>query len=294
MKSLMFMNLRGCTSLECLPDITLVTLRILILSSCSSFKEFKLIAKNLEELYLDGTAIKELPSTIGDLQRLISLKLKDCKKLLSLPDSIGNLKAIQEIILSGCSRLESFPEVNQNLIHLKTLLLDGTAITKIPGCFRSLSPDQGMTSSQSNCNLCEWPRGIYGLSSVRRLSLSRNAFRFLPKSIGYLYHLNWLDLKHCEKLVSVPMLPPNLQWLDTHGCISLEKISIPSDPLLAETEHLHSTFIFTNCTKLYQVEESSIESYARKKIKLMSNALARHEKVFPFIIHDIFPSIFSC
>ncbi|BAB11393.1 disease resistance protein RPS4 [Arabidopsis thaliana] len=249
MESLMFLNLRGCTSLESLPDITLVGLRTLILSNCSRFKEFKLIAKNLEELYLDGTAIKELPSTIGDLQKLISLKLKDCKNLLSLPDSIGNLKAIQEIILSGCSSLESFPEVNQNLKHLKTLLLDGTAIKKIPE-----------------------------LSSVRRLSLSSNEFRILPRSIGYLYHLNWLDLKHCKNLVSVPMLPPNLQWLDAHGCISLETISILSDPLLAETEHLHSTFIFTNCTKLYKVEENSIESYPRKKIQLMSNALARYEK----------------
>jgi hypothetical protein len=73
----------------------------------------------------------------------------------------------------------------------------------------------------------------------------------------------------------------------------LETISILSDPLLAETEHLHSTFIFTNCTKLYKVEENSIESYPRKKIQLMSNALARYEKVFPFI-HNIFPCIFSC
>ncbi|KFK35947.1 hypothetical protein AALP_AA4G059000 [Arabis alpina] len=277
MESLLFLNLRGCTSLKSLPDIILVSLRTLILSGCSSFEDFHLIAENLEKLYLDGTAITGLPSTIGNLQRLILLKLKDCKKLQSLPDSVGNLKAIQELILSGCSSLKSFPEVKKNLKHLKTLLVDGTAIEEMPDILRG---DQGQTTSWSHCELCEWPRGMYGLSSVRRLSLSRNKFISLPSSLGYLYHLKWLDLKHCEKLVSVPMLPPNVQWLDAHGCISLEEISLPLDLLLAATEHLHSTFIFTNCTKLDQVVKNGIVSYARKKIQLMSDALARYEEGF--------------
>ncbi|XP_010494627.1 PREDICTED: disease resistance protein RPS4-like [Camelina sativa] len=280
MERLVFLNLRGCTSLESLPQMNLVSLKTLILSGCSNLEEFSFISENLEELYLDGTSIKGLPSTIGKLRRLIILILKDCKKLSSLPDSIGDLKAIQELILSGCSSLACFPEIKQNLKHLKTLLLDGTAIKEMPDILHRLSVNPGQTSSWSHCDMCEWPRGFYGLSSLRRLCLSKNEFIKLPSSIRDLFHLKWLDLKYCKKLVSVPMLPPNLQWLDAHGCISLEKIENPLALMLAETEHLHSTFIFSNCTKLDQNAENIIASYAQWKIQVMSNALSRYDESF--------------
>ena len=37
--------------------------------------------ENLSELYLDGTAILELPSFIKILTRLVTLNLKDCREL---------------------------------------------------------------------------------------------------------------------------------------------------------------------------------------------------------------------
>ncbi|KAG7532646.1 P-loop containing nucleoside triphosphate hydrolase [Arabidopsis thaliana x Arabidopsis arenosa] len=278
MESLLFLNLRGCTSLESLPKIKLISLKTLILSGCSNLDEFNLISENLEELYLDGTAIKGLPSDIGDLQRLVLLKLKDCKKLLSLPDSIRNLKALEKLILSGCSSLVSFPEVKQNLKHLKTLLLDGTAIKDMHDVVHRLSINQGQVSSLSHYDLCEWRHGINGLSSVQRLCLSRNDFTSLPESIIYLYNLKWLDLKYCKQLTSLPMLPPNLHWLDADGCISLKNIEKSLSLLLAATEQLHSTFIFSNCKKLDQVAKNGIVSYVRRKIQLMSDALVHKNK----------------
>lgn len=280
MESLIFLNLRGCTSLKTLPQMNLVSLKILILSGCSNLEEFSFISQNLEELDLDGTAITGLPLAIGDFQRLVLLTLKDCEKLLSLPDSIGDLKALQKLVLSGCSRLAAFPEVKENLKRLKTLLLDGTDIKKLPDLLHRLRVNQGQTSSWSHYNLREWPHGIYGLSSVQRLCLSSNNFTSLPCSISYLYHLKWLDLKYCTKLISLPVLPPNLQSLDAHGCISLEKIESSSALLLAATEQSQSTFIFTNCTKLDQLTKNGMVSYVRKKIQLMSDARAHQEKVF--------------
>ncbi|CAL9241827.1 unnamed protein product [Arabidopsis halleri] len=278
MESLLFLNLRGCTSLESLPKMKLISLKTLILSGCSNLDEFNLISENLEELYLDGTAIKGLPSDIGNLQRLVLLKLKDCKKLLSLPDSIRNLKALEKLILSGCSSLVSFPEVKQSLKHLKTLLLDGTAIKDIHDVVHRLSINQGQISSLSHYDLCEWRHGINGLSSVQRLCLSRNDFTSLPESIIYLYNLKWLDLKYCKQLTSLPMLPPNLHWLDADGCTSLRNIEKPLSLLLAGTEQSHSTFIFSNCTKLDQVAKNGIVSFVRRKIQLMSDALVHKNK----------------
>ncbi|KAJ0252649.1 ADP-ribosyl cyclase/cyclic ADP-ribose hydrolase [Hirschfeldia incana] len=256
----------------------LISLKILILSGCSNLEEFNLTPQNLEELYLDGTAIKELPAMIGNLQKLVLFTLKDCKRLTTLPDSIGNLKALQKFVLSGCKNFKIFPEVKENMKHLKTLLLDGTAIQEMPRLLKRFIVNQGETSSCSDCRLREWPHEIYTLSSVQRLSLSRNSFRSLPKNISFLYNLKWLDLKYCEQLISLPVLPPSLHWLDAHGCVALEDIESPLALILAETEHSHSTFAFTNCTKLDQVAKNGIISYVWRKIQLMSDALAHQEK----------------
>ena len=260
MDSLVFLNLRGCTSLESLPEMNLIALKTLILSGCSRFEEFHIVGKNLEELYLDGTVIKGLPSTIGDLQSLVLLKLNDCVHLSSLPDTVGNLKALEKLILSGCSKLETLPKFQT---ALKTLLFDRTGI---------YFPQQ-------------LPCGSFLLSSVRHLCLSRNIFKSLPSEISLLYHLKWLNLKYCKELSSVPVLPPNLELLDAHGCISLEKVADPSPLWLGETKHIHSTFNFSNCNKLDQVAENSIETYVRRKIQLMSNAVARYDEViFPYLL----------
>ncbi|KAL0693393.1 hypothetical protein Bca4012_060573 [Brassica carinata] len=127
--------------------------------------------------------------------------------------------------------------------------------------------------SEAKCNL-NFPNGLdFTLQEIR------NSFRSLPKNISFLYNLKWLDLKYCEQLISLPVLPPSLHWLDAHGCVALEDIESPMALILAETEHSHSTFAFTNCTKLDQVAKNGIISYVWRKIQLMSDALAHQEKV---------------
>ncbi|ESQ39656.1 hypothetical protein EUTSA_v10000765mg [Eutrema salsugineum] len=228
MESLVFLNLRGCTSLCHLPKMNLSSLKTLILSGCSELHEFQLISENLEYLYLDGTAIKDLPSDIVKLQRLILLNLKQCRMLGSLPECIGNLKSLQELNLSRCSNLK---------------------IEEVPNILR----------------------GINNLSFLRRLSLSRNdVISSLGSDISQLYHLKWLDLKHCKKLRSLSTLPPNLQCLDAHGCISLQTVASPL-ALIMPTEEIHTMFIFTNCCKLSEAAKNEIASHVRRKCQLISD-----------------------
>ena len=101
MQRLVFLNLRGCTSLRCLPEMNLSSLTTLIMSGCLNLREFRLISENIESLYLDGTAIKDLPTDLVKLQRLILLNLKECRRLEIIPECIGKLKALQELILSA-------------------------------------------------------------------------------------------------------------------------------------------------------------------------------------------------
>ena len=250
MKCLVFLNLRGCTSLKNLPDINLISLETLILSDCSKFKVFKVISEKLEAIYLDGTAIKELPSDIRNLQRLVLLNMKGCKKLKTLPDSLGELKALQELILSGCSKLKSFPQVGENMNSLEILLLDETGIKEMPY-----------------------------ILSLRRLCLSRNEkICRLPENISKFSRLKWLDMKYCKSLTYLPKLPPNLQCLDAHGCSSLKSIAQPLAHVLA-TENIHSTFIFTNCDKLDQAAKEEISSYSQRKCQILPSALKLCNKV---------------
>ncbi|CAG7894673.1 unnamed protein product [Brassica rapa] len=245
MKKLAFLNLKGCTSLESIPEMSLISLKTLTLSGCLNFKEFPLVSENLEILYLDGTAISQLPENMEKLQRLVVLNMKSCKMLQKVPVRVGELKALQELILSDCLNLNYFPEIRMSSLNI--LLLDGTAIEVMPQ-----------------------------LPSVQYLCLSRNdKITCLPTGISQLVQLKWLDLKYCKSLTSVPEFPPNLQCLDAHGCSSLKTVSKPLARIM-RTEQNPSTFIFTNCKNLEQSAKEEITSYAQRKCQLLSYARKRY------------------
>ena len=79
LKQLVLLNLKDCKCLEKLPhEINLKSLKILILSGCSKLKKFPKIGRNMTsmlELYLDRTAVEELPSSIKHLTGLTLLNL---------------------------------------------------------------------------------------------------------------------------------------------------------------------------------------------------------------------------
>ena len=254
MESLVFLNLKGCTSLESIPDINLKSLKILILSNCSSLKKFVVISKTLYALYLDGSAIKKLPTDMVKLARLVKLSMKDCKKLAKLPEGFDKMKDLQELVCSGCSKLSSLPDEMKNMKCLQILMLDGTAIEEIPM-----------------------------ITSLQRLCLSGNDnINYLPDNISLLSQLKWLDLRYCKNLVSIPELPSNLECLDAHGCKSLKTVA---NPLATHppSEQIHSTFIFTNCNKLDRTAKEGIAAYAQRKCQLLSDALKRCNEVSSLI-----------
>lgn len=281
MEILVYLNLGRCTRLVSLPEMKLKSLKTLILSYCSNFEQFPVISESLETLYLQGTAIKVIPTSVEDLQKLFLLNLKDCKALVSLPDCLGKLRSLQELILSGCSKLEIFPELKENMKSIKILLLDGTAIKQMPMLLHC-SHSQGQPIANKPFLNPHEHRGLsdnYGISSsLLSLCLSGNDLESLQTNISQLYQLKWLDLKNCKKLKSVPVLPPNLKCLDAHGCDSLEKVGSPL-AILVVTGQIHCTFIFTNCNRLDQVAKSNIISYTRRKSQLMSDALNRYNGV---------------
>ncbi|EFH64451.1 hypothetical protein ARALYDRAFT_893604 [Arabidopsis lyrata subsp. lyrata] len=104
---LVSLNLKDCSQLQSLPAMFgLISLKLLRMSGCSEFEEIQDFAPNLKELYLAGTAIKELPLSIENLTELITLDLENCTRLQKLPNGISNLRSMVELKLSGCTSLD--------------------------------------------------------------------------------------------------------------------------------------------------------------------------------------------
>ncbi|CAA7054874.1 unnamed protein product [Microthlaspi erraticum] len=110
---LTFLSLKDCSHLRIMPTMAhLESLEVLNLSGCSELENLQDFSPNLKELYLAGTAITEIPSSIKDLTRLVTLDLEDCKRLQHLPPGISNFKAMMTLKLSGCSYLKSLPSLD--------------------------------------------------------------------------------------------------------------------------------------------------------------------------------------
>nr|AXU93545.1 RPP4/RPP5-like protein [Arabidopsis thaliana] len=130
------LKMKECTGLEVLPtDVNLSSLETLDLSGCSSLRSFPLISTNIVWLYLENTAIEEIPSTIGNLHRLVRLEMKKCTGLEVLPTDV-NLSSLETLDLSGCSSLRSFPLISTNIVWL---YLENTAIEEIPCCIEDFT-----------------------------------------------------------------------------------------------------------------------------------------------------------
>ncbi|XP_010434403.1 PREDICTED: probable WRKY transcription factor 19 isoform X2 [Camelina sativa] len=108
---LVSLNMKDCSRLQSLPImVDLTSLKRLNLSGCSELEDIHDFAPNLENIYLAGTAISELPSSVENLTELVTLDLDNCERLQQLPIGISNLEAIVELKLSGCTSLQRFPK----------------------------------------------------------------------------------------------------------------------------------------------------------------------------------------
>ena len=290
LKLLIRLDLNGCKCLESFPHkINLESLEIFVLSGCSRLKKFPEIVGNmsrLSELYLNKTAIKDLPLFVEHLIGLIKLDLGYCKNLSSLPDAICSLTSLKTLNLSGCSKLYKLPENLGNLEGLEELDLSETAIRELPslnylkvlclhGC-KELSPKSsnkflsfplmhgrspnpmamlehslsGLWSltdlDLSYCNLQAIPYILGSMSSLKILNLRGNNFVCLPKSIIELSELQILYLSGCTSLQSLPKLPLSIKEIDATECTSLETLSLRPE------DDFHPDFCLLNCDKLIE------------------------------------------
>ncbi|PNY12332.1 disease resistance protein [Trifolium pratense] len=116
LKNLKKLDLSGCISLTRLQSNNnhLSSLSHLSLYNCTSLKEFSVTSKNMNELNLELTSIKELPSSIG-LQTKLEKLLLGHTHIESLPRSIKNLTRLKQLGLHHCRELQTLPELPLSL-----------------------------------------------------------------------------------------------------------------------------------------------------------------------------------
>ncbi|KAK9933095.1 hypothetical protein M0R45_020304 [Rubus argutus] len=179
--------LNGCSSLTIFPTTGCwKSLKYLWLQNCimlESFIEIVIKIQSIEELFLRGSGIKELPSGIGHLMTsLRELSLFD-SPIKELPSSIGYITSLRGLDVSE-SLIKELPSSIGYLTFLRELNVSRTLIEELPSSIGSLIGLECLIVER-----CEYLRNV-------------------PHSIyGGLQHLTHLNLSWCPKLVTFPNRP---------------------------------------------------------------------------------------
>ncbi|KAB2634148.1 TMV resistance protein N-like [Pyrus ussuriensis x Pyrus communis] len=223
---LVTLSFDGCSRLKRFATrLGLRSLQSLVLQGCTRLESFPEIEPEMESLgYLDinDSGIRELPSSIAYLTRLVHLRARYCKNLTSTSlRHIFGLQHLSYIEMDECPKLVTFGKFST---HLDTSHDNGIPLAL---------PNVGCTYLDlSGCNLSETDFLVPLLwwSKLECVHLDRNNFVSLPECISKFVNLKRLYLSGCKRLREIPhALPPNLSKLSLDDCTSLEKIpKLPS------------------------------------------------------------------
>lgn len=100
------LEMEECTMLEVLPtDVNLPSLRTLYLTGCSRLRSFPQISRSIESLYLNDTAIEEVPCCIENFWRLSELLMCGCKRLKNISPNVFRLRSLNLVDFSDCGEV---------------------------------------------------------------------------------------------------------------------------------------------------------------------------------------------
>eukprot|EP00898_Chlorokybus_atmophyticus_P000205 jgi/Chlat1/1185/Chrsp114S01646 len=143
---------------------------------------------------------------------------------MTVAESIGNLQALQVLVLRDSYQVNELPEALGGLTMLRVLDLFRTGLRMLPKSVGGLINLQKLDLSIS-LNLTALPESFGNLAALQMLDLSKcNSLAALPKSFGKLAALQTLDLSKCNSLAALPESFDNLaalQTLDMSNCKSL-------------------------------------------------------------------------
>ncbi|CAH8277391.1 unnamed protein product [Arabidopsis lyrata] len=204
-------------------------------------------ATNLEKLTLFGcSSLAELPSSLGNLQKLQALSLRGCLNLEALPTNI-NLESLDYLDLTDCLLIKSFPEISTNI---KRLYLMKTAVKEVPSTIKSWSHLRKLEMSY-NDNLKEFP---HAFDIITKLYFNDVKIQEIPLWVKKISRLQTLVLEGCKRLVTLPQLSDSLSQIYVENCESLERLDFSFH------NHPERSATLVNCFKLNKEAREFIQT----------------------------------
>ncbi|XP_021979451.1 disease resistance protein RPV1 [Helianthus annuus] len=255
LKRLTHLNLQQCKQLKSVSFIKdLESLEFLNVSGLY-LKEFEDIImchsnSNLQQLHFDGNDIENLPSSIGNLHKLVMLSFNRCDKLKSLPGSICSLHYLRVLSLLDCG-IEELPEDIGQLECLEELDLTYSKIKHLPDSICKLKHLK--TLILQRCKVCKLPENFGQIDSLNRRDLRSTKKRDVPSSICKLKHLKYLNLSNCSGLEKLPENLGDLESLNTLDLTSTKIRDVPSS--ICKLKHLNYLNL-SYCSGLQKLPEN--------------------------------------
>ena len=185
--------LDGCKKLQFLPSqLRLKSLHSFYLTGCSRLEklpDFHQEMECLKGLYLSGSGIREVPSSIENLTKLNRLILHNCKNLWDLPDSICKLQRLWEL---------------------------WTSTTKLR---QTCNSSDYQKNKEIELDLLMMPNYFPALRSI---NLSETNIVTIPESICRFPRLKSLDIMDCKLLCKIQGLPQSIKYVDARNCMLLD------------------------------------------------------------------------
>ena len=140
--------------------------------------------RSLEEIYIEGWELiwSPLPESIGNLENLRTLSIKNCGLNHAIPESIGELKNLRKFEL--CSSWEK--SYMMPIFSMNTL-------STLPNTIGNLKNLEYL--NVANCSFNSLPKTIGNLENLQYFDLRGLWVSSLPESIRNLRKLKRLDLR---------------------------------------------------------------------------------------------------
>ena len=209
LKSLEYISLHSCVSLERLPDLRAPNLRSLELNYC----------ENLIEVH----------EAIGSLDNLNGFSLVDCKKLQILPSTLR----LRSLYLDGCVSLENFPNIHPETKwdYLSFGNIKIREWPSSPGCLISglgkfmnleVLEVRGSDGNIIESHILTKPDSF---PSLTELHIDGSNIVTIPRSIIKFTTLEILSMDSCKSLREIPELPQSIRIVEALDCTSLDQSS---------------------------------------------------------------------
>ncbi|PRQ57442.1 putative TIR domain, P-loop containing nucleoside triphosphate hydrolase [Rosa chinensis] len=242
------------------------------------------LVPNLEKLILEHCPnLAEIHESIGNLESLVCVNMKDCKTISKLPEKFFMLKSLETLVISGCTNLHQFPVEMSKMTSLKVLEVDEVPINRLLTAyveikswprksidnFWALFPSTLVDLSLRNCGLSDdaFPMDFGNLCSLQTLDLSLNPVCSLPDCVrGLRGGLDHLVMQNCASLKSIVGLP-RVKVLDFWESDSLEKVTFQSLSCIPK----QIKFYVKNQSKLSEIEHwFKLEPIVRVNVKMIN------------------------